>query len=205
MFAITGFYHRYFSHRTYRMGRVMQTVAAILGATAVQKGCLWWAAHHRDHHKNSDTDADPHNSHEGFWHSHVVWFLYREGEEIDYEPVHDLARFPELRWIDRYWQVFPAAMALALFAVGGYHWLVWGFFVSTVLLQNGTGCINSLMHYWGRQRFSTGDESRNHWLPTLVTLGEGWHNNHHRYKASTRNGFYWWELDPTYHGLRALS
>lgn len=205
MFAITGFYHRYFSHRTYAMGRPMQFLAALLGATATQKGALWWAAHHRQHHKASDTAADPHNSHEGFWHAHWMWFLYRESAEIEFARIPELARYPELRLLDRLWYVPPILMGLGLFAVGGWHWVVWGYFVATFLLSNGTYTINSLMHYWGRQRFYTGDESRNHWFLALLTLGEGWHNNHHRYQAATRNGFFWYELDPTYYLLKLMS
>jgi len=205
MFAITGFYHRYFSHRTYSMGRTMQFLAALLGATATQKGALWWAAHHRQHHKASDTEADPHNSHQGFWHSHWMWFLYPESAETDFDRIPELARYPELRILDRIWYVPPVLLGLGLFAVGGWHWVVWGYFVSTFLLSNGTYTINSLMHYWGRQRFYTGDESRNHWLLALLTLGEGWHNNHHRYQAATRNGFFWYEIDPTYYLLKLMS
>ena len=205
MFAITGFYHRYFSHRTYAMGRPMQFFAALLGATATQKGALWWAAHHRLHHKASDTEADPHNSHKGFWHSHWLWFLYEESAATAVDRIPELVCYPELRALDRLWYVPPLLMGLGLFAVGGWHWLVWGYFVSTFLLSNGTYTINSLMHYWGRQRFYTGDESRNHWLLALLTLGEGWHNNHHRYQASTRNGFFWYEIDPTYYLLKLMS
>ena len=205
MFAITGFYHRYFSHRTYAMGRVMQFLAALLGATATQRGALWWAAHHRQHHKASDTPDDPHNSHEGFWHAHWMWFLYCESASTEYERIPELTRFPELRLLDRLWYVPPILMGLGLFAIGGWHWVVWGYFVSTFLLSNGTYTINSLMHYWGRQRFCTGDESRNHWLLALLTLGEGWHNNHHRYQAATRNGFFWYEIDPTYYLLKLMS
>ena len=205
MFAITGFYHRYFSHRTYAMGRPMQFLAALLGATATQKGALWWAAHHRMHHKASDTEADPHNSHEGFWHAHWMWFLYRESAVTEFDRIPELACYPELRLLDRLCYLPAFLMGLGLFAVGGWHWLVWGYFVSTFLLSNGTYTINSLMHYWGRQRFYTGDESRNHWLLALLTLGEGWHNNHHRYQASTRNGFFWYEIDPTYYLLKLMS
>ena len=205
MFAITGFYHRYFSHRTYAMGRTMQFFAAFLGATATQKGALWWAAHHRQHHKTSDTAADPHNSREGFWHAHWMWFLYRESSSTDYARIPELAGYRELRLLDRFWYAPPTLMGLGLFALGGWHWVVWGYFVSTFLLSNGTYTINSLMHYWGRQRFYTGDESRNHWLLALLTLGEGWHNNHHRYQASTRNGFFWYEFDPTYYALKLMS
>lgn len=205
MFAITGFYHRYFSHRTYAMGRTMQFIAAFLGATATQKGALWWAAHHRQHHRTSDTSADPHNSREGFWHAHWMWFLYRESSSTAYDKIPELVGFRELRLLDRFWYAPPVLMGLGLFALGGWHWVVWGYFVSTFLLSNGTYTINSLMHHWGRQRFYTGDESRNHWLLALLTLGEGWHNNHHRYQASTRNGFFWYEFDPTYYVLKLMS
>ncbi|MBT3601438.1 MAG: acyl-CoA desaturase [Candidatus Latescibacteria bacterium] len=205
MFAITGFYHRYFSHRTYCMGRVMQFLAAFLGTTATQKGPLWWAAHHRIHHKKSDTEEDPHDSHKGFWHSHWMWFLYRENDETHTEMIPELMRFPELRFLDKFWYVPSVMLGVGLFFVGGWHWTVWGYFVSTFLLSNGTYTINSLMHYWGKQQYYTGDESRNHLLLALITLGEGWHNNHHRYQASTRNGFFWHEIDITYSILKVFS
>jgi len=205
MFAITGFYHRYFSHRTFKMGRVVQFIAAFIGTTATQKGPIWWASHHRTHHKTSDTEKDPHNSHEGFWHSHFLWFLYRENDRIDEHNCQDLLRFPELKLLDRFWYAPPIILGVSLFLVGGWHWSVWGYFVSTVFLSNATYTINSLTHYWGSQTFRTGDESRNNLLLALITFGEGWHNNHHRYQASTRNGFYWAEIDMTYLVLRVLS
>jgi len=205
MFAITGFYHRYFSHRTYRMGRAMQFFAAFLGATATQKGALWWAAHHRVHHKESDTVADPHNSRDGFLHSHWLWFLYEESAHTDFKAIPEFARYRELRLLDRFWYLPPLLLGIALFAAGGWHWTVWGYFVSTFLTSNATYTINSLMHYWGKQQYYTGDESRNHWLLALITLGEGWHNNHHRYQAATRNGFFWHEFDITYGILKLLS
>ena len=205
MFAITGFFHRYFSHRTFKMGRAMQFFAAFLGTTATQKGPLWWASHHRQHHKTSDTADDPHNSHEGFLHSHWLWFLYRESDAVHYDSIRDLTRFPELRFLNKYYYLPPVIYAVALYLVGGWHWTVWGYFVSTVLLSNGTYTINSLMHYYGRQNYLTGDNSRNHWIFAVITLGEGWHNNHHRYQASTRNGFYWYEFDITYYILRMLN
>ena len=204
MFAITAFYHRYFSHRTFKLGRVMQFVAALLGATASQKGALWWAAHHRKHHKHSDTPSDPHSSEEGFWHTHFLWFLYTESAETDYDVIKDLARYKELLWLERHWHLAPILLGFGLFLVGGWHFVVWGFFVPTVLVMHVTYCINSVTHIIGRQYFSTGDESRNHWFLGLLALGEGWHNNHHRYQASTRNGFYWYEFDITYYILKAM-
>jgi stearoyl-CoA desaturase (delta-9 desaturase) len=205
MFAITGFYHRYFSHRTFRLGRVIQFLAAFIGTTATQKGPIWWASHHRMHHKTSDTEEDPHNSHIGFWHSHWFWFLYKENDETDDRNVSDLLRFPELQLLDRFWYVPPTMLGVGLFVIGGWHWTVWGYFVSTFLLSNATYTINSLTHFWGKKRYDTGDESRNNGLLALITLGEGWHNNHHRYQASTRNGFFWNEIDITYAGLKLLS
>jgi len=205
MFAITGFYHRYFSHRTFKMGRVMQFLAGLLGASATQKGVLWWAAHHRRHHKESDTPEDPHSSREGFFHSHWMWFLYEENGPVEYDRIPDLVKFPELRLLNRFWLLVPISMSIGLFLWGGWHMVVWGYFVSTFLLSNATYTINSLMHYWGKQQFFTGDDSRNHWLLAALTLGEGWHNNHHRYQASTRNGFFWYEFDITYYILKLMS
>ena len=205
MFAITAFYHRYFSHRTFKMGRVMQFLAGLLGASATQKGPLWWAAHHRRHHKESDTPDDPHSSREGFFHSHWMWFLYEENGPVEYHRIPDLVKYPELRLLNSFWLLVPISMGGGLFLWGGWHMVVWGYFVSTFLLSTATYTINSLMHYWGKQQFFTGDDSRNHWLLAALTLGEGWHNNHHRYQASTRNGFFWYEFDITYYILKLTS
>src|SRR4051812_14166811 len=182
MFGVTGGYHRYFSHRTYRTSRVFQFVLAVLAQTSVQKGALWWAAHHRDHHKYSDTAKDPHSYRDyGFWYSHVGWILSRDTEETDYSRISDLARYPELRWLNN-WHVVPGvALAVGLWLVGGWPALVWGFFVSTTLLWHGTFTINSLSHIWGRRRYETTDDSKNNPVLAIVTMGEGWHNNHHYY------------------------
>jgi len=219
MFAITGFYHRYFSHRSFKTSRSAQFVFAVLGASAVQRGPIWWAAHHRHHHAHSDRPDDVHSpGQRGFLWSHVGWFLSRRHFAPDLGRVRDLLRYPELRWLDRFDILIPFAMAVGLLALGGWlehSWpglgtsggqmLVWGFFVSTVACYHGTYTINSLCHVWGRRRYATGDESRNNWLLALITLGEGWHNNHHRYPMSVRQGFYWWEVDITYYLLRLLA
>ncbi len=205
MFFVTAVYHRYFSHKSYRMGRVFQFIMAWMGATTVQKGPLWWAAHHRHHHGHSDKETDLHSPKEGFWHSHWLWFLYEETTETNYRAIPDFAKFPELRWLNRWWYLPPVTMALILLAVGGWHYVVWGFFVSTFLLSNGTYTINSLSHLLGRQRYHSGDTSRNNWYLAILTLGEGWHNNHHRYQSSARNGFFWYEYDITYYILKLLS
>ena len=205
MFGVTGGYHRYFSHRTYRTSRAFQLVLAVLAQSSIQKGALWWAAHHRDHHKYSDTPKDPHSYRDyGFWYSHVGWILSSETEETDYSRISDLARYPELRWLNK-WHVVPAlVLAVALFFVGGWHALLWGFFVSTTLLWHGTFTINSLSHIWGKRRYSTTDDSKNNPVLAIVTMGEGWHNNHHYYPRSVRQGFYWWEIDMSYYVLKSL-
>jgi stearoyl-CoA desaturase (Delta-9 desaturase) len=206
MFAVTAGYHRYFSHRAYRTSRAFQLVLAFLGGTAAQRGALWWAAHHRDHHRYSDQPEDVHSPlQRGFWWSHVGWVLSRRHHQTKLDRVRDLARYPELRWLDRYHLVPPAALALALFLWGGLPALLWGFFVSTVLLWHGTFVINSLAHVIGRTRYETGDGSRNSLVLALVTFGEGWHNNHHFYASSARQGFFWWEVDVSYYLLRGLA
>ncbi|MCH6484810.1 acyl-CoA desaturase [Pseudoxanthomonas sp. LH2527] len=219
MFAITGFYHRYFSHRTFRTSRVLQFVFALIGASSVQRGPLWWAAHHRNHHRHADTAADPHSPGvHGFWWSHAGWFLTRGGFRTDWSRIPDLARYPELRWLDRYDTVVPVLLAAALFGVGallervaphlgtsGPQLLVWGFFVSTVVLFHATVTINSLAHRFGRRRFDTRDDSRNNLWLALLTFGEGWHNNHHFFPGTARQGFRWWEIDLTWYGLRAMA
>lgn len=206
MWGITAGYHRYFSHRAYKAGRVFQFVLALSGTLAVQKGVLWWAAHHRHHHRESDQVADIHSPiQKGFWWSHVGWILCDKYAETRMDSIKDFARFPELRWLNRYFLVPPILMAVALFFLGGFSMLVWGFFVSTTLLFHGTFTINSLSHIFGKRRYKTTDTSRNNWLLALLTLGEGWHNNHHYHQNTANQGWFWWEVDVSYYSLKVLS
>ncbi len=206
MFFVTGAYHRYFSHRSYKTSRAFQFVLA-LGATMTgQKGPLWWAAHHRVHHKLSDEPGDLHSVvQQGFWWAHHGWILCRDLEETDMSRIKDFAKYPELRALDRFWMLPPVAVGTATFFLGGFHALVWAFAVAQVLAWHGTFTINSLSHYWGNRRYKTTDDSRNNPVLAVVTMGEGWHNNHHHYQVSARQGFYWWEIDCTYYILRALA
>ncbi|MCB1307874.1 MAG: acyl-CoA desaturase [Leptospiraceae bacterium] len=207
MFAVTGFYHRYFSHRGYTVNsRIVQFLMAFWGATALQQGPIWWASHHRHHHRWSDTEKDLHSPlRMGFWRSHVLWIFFIDDnpdfKNHDYSKVRDLTRYPELLWIDRHYYMGGVVLGVVLFAIGGLPWLIWGLGISTVLLWHGTFTINSLSHVFGKQRFETGDTSRNNLLLAFVTLGEGWHNNHHFYQGGAKAGFYWWEIDITYYGL----
>jgi stearoyl-CoA desaturase (delta-9 desaturase) len=206
IFGITAGYHRYFSHRTYKTSRAFQFFLALLGASSMQKGPLWWSAHHRRHHRHSDQEGDLHSpGRDGFFWAHVGWILSTDHEETEIHRVPDLAKYPELRWLDQWHAVPGVALAVGLFLWGGSSALVWGFFVSTVLCWHCTFMINSLTHMFGRRRYVTRDDSRNSFILAVLTLGEGWHNNHHYWQSSTRNGFFWWEFDPTYYVLRLLA
>ena len=219
MFAITGFYHRYFSHKTFKTSRPVQFLFALVGAASVQRGPLWWAAHHRNHHRHSDTELDVHSPvTKSFFVSHMGWFLTKAGFRTDRSVITDLMKFPELRLLDRFDVLVPIALATALFLLGGWlethrpdygtsaaQLLIWGFFVSTVVLFHATVTINSFAHRFGSRRYKTRDDSRNNWLLALITFGEGWHNNHHHFPGSARNGFFWWEYDLTFYLLKLMS
>ncbi len=217
MFSVTAFYHRYFSHRTYQTSRFFQFIFAVLGASCVQRGPIWWAARHRHHHRNSDQEDDVHSPiRHGLYWSHVGWITSKRAFGYDQKSVVDLLKYPELRFIDRFDSLVPLLEAIGLFGLGkllqaygfntsGWQMLIWGFFISTVVCAHATFTINSLTHLWGRKRYNTGDESRNSLLLALITFGEGWHNNHHYYPGSVRQGFYWWEIDLTYYVLYLMS
>jgi stearoyl-CoA desaturase (delta-9 desaturase) len=218
MFVITAFYHRYFSHRTFQTSRAAQFVFAFIGASSAQRGPLWWAAHHREHHRESDLPPDPHSPRQkGVVWSHMGWFLSDSGVRTDLTQVPDLVKYPELVWLNRHHVVPVVALAVGCFALGsllgavapwlgtnGWQMLVWGFFISTTVLHHATFTINSIAHKVGSQRYRTHDDSRNNWVLALLTFGEGWHNNHHFNPGSVRQGFYWWEIDLAYYGLLAL-
>jgi stearoyl-CoA desaturase (delta-9 desaturase) len=219
MFAVTAFYHRYFAHRTFHTSRAAQFVFAVMGNASVQRGPLWWASVHRHHHQHADDEEDLHSpGMRGFWWAHIGWMTSTRNFPTDYSRIKDMASYPELVFLNRYDLVVPIALALALLSFGsivGHVWpasgtsgvqmLVWGFFISTVVLLHATLCINSLAHTFGRRRYDTDDESRNSLLLALLTLGEGWHNNHHFCMTAARQGFFWWEIDITYYLLKGVS
>ncbi len=219
MFMITAGFHRYFSHRSFRTSRWFQFVMAFFGTTAGQKGPLWWAANHRHHHRFSDQHPDYHSPGlKGFLWSHFAWIMTPEQRQTNYKRISDFAKYPELKILNTYYYYPPVIYAVGMFGLGellrifapflgtsGFQVLVWGFFISTVLLYHGTFCVNSVCHIFGRQRFESKDESKNNWLVALFTLGEGWHNNHHRYSSSVNQGLYWWEIDVSHYILVGLS
>ena len=228
MFWITGGYHRYFAHKTYQTSRWFQFIIAFMAQTSMQKGALWWAAHHRVHHKTSDTVEDPHSMKiYGFWYSHFGWIMSPDYKVTHFNLIQDYAKYPELRWLNKNHLVPPLTLMFLLFIVGGFvndaptvmqnltigNWHLTGalscvliaFFLSTAVLYNGTFSINSIMHKIGKARYNTGDESKNSFVLALLTMGEGWHNNHHYYQVAARNGFFWWEVDFTFYILKIFS
>lgn len=219
MFFITAGYHRYFSHRTFQTSRFFQFILAFFAQTSMQKGALWWAANHRVHHKFSDTPDDPHSANiYGFWYAHIGWIVGPDYKETKYELIKDFSKFKELVFLNKYHLLPPFILLIATYFIGnmvngtgitdwgaGLSTAVTGFCFSTVILFHGTFTINSLMHLFGGRRYNTTDKSRNNFLFAVITMGEGWHNNHHYFQSSTRQGFYWWEFDPTYYILKMLS
>ncbi|MGZ8162427.1 MAG: acyl-CoA desaturase [Methylobacter sp.] len=218
MFGITAFYHRYFSHKAFKTSRFCQFLFALLGATATQRGPIWWASHHRRHHIYSDQEKDAHSPRNGFLWSHMGWFLCLKNFATRTQSVRDLLKFPELRWLDRFDITIPILYATALWGLGkwlevsfpelnttGWQMLIWGYFISSVVLIHCTLLVNSLAHVLGSRRYVTNDDSRNNGFIALLTLGEGWHNNHHHYPVSARQGFFWWEIDVTYYLLRLMA
>ena len=206
--GLTLAFHRYFAHRAFRMHRLTQFVWALIGTAAMQKGPLWWAGHHVDHHRFADRDGDPHSPKvSGIYYAHVGWFLHDSANdtlEANNPVVRDFGRYPEIAFLDRFFVLPPLVLALGLYLAGGYPWLVWGFCFPTVTLAHATFAINTVNHLFGTRRFDTIDESRNNAFTAFFAVGEGWHNNHHRYQRAARNGFYWWEFDPTWYVIRTM-
>lgn len=206
MFGVTAGYHRYFSHRSFKTSRVGQFLFAFLAMSSTQKSVLWWAALHRHHHRHSDTEEDVHSPvHRSFFYSHMGWIFDKKHDTTRHSEIPDLTKYPELMFLDRHQLVPAIVLAVACFLIDGLPGLLIGFFLSTVFLYHGTFFINSLAHVHGKQRYVTGDDSRNNWWLAVITLGEGWHNNHHAYQRSTRQGFRWYEIDITFYVLKAMS
>lgn len=202
-------YHRLLSHRSFRVPRWLERSIALLGALALQGGPIFWVAGHRLHHAyTEDEQKDPYSARRGFWWSHVLWIFYPRSQFFDYEEYQrfapDLARDPFYRWLNRYffWLQFP--LALLLYFVGGWSFVVYGIFVRAVFLWHTTWLINSVTHLWGSRAFDCRDNSRNLWWAALLTYGEGWHNNHHAYPQVARCGWRWWEIDVTWWAIALL-
>jgi stearoyl-CoA desaturase (delta-9 desaturase) len=206
MFFITAGYHRYFSHRSYKLARVPQFIMAWMCMASAQKGILWWAANHRDHHIHSDEEEDLHSPvQKGFWYSHMGWIFDPKTQGYNAKKIADFGKYPELRFLDKYHWIPTLSVAITIFALGGISALVWGYMFTLLCLYQASYCVNSLAHVYGSRRFETTDHSRNNVWLAIITLGEGWHNNHHHCKSSCRQGYKWWEIDMTFYLLTILS
>ena len=207
--GLTLAFHRYFAHRAFQMNRVARFVWTLIGTAAMQKGPLWWAGHHVNHHKFADRDGDPHSPMvSGVYYAHIGWFLHDtkyDKVEATNPVIRDFSKVPEIAWLEKWFFVPPAALALGLYFFGGMPWLVYGFCLPTMTLAHATFAINTVNHMFGSRRFETLDESRNNVFTAVFAAGEGWHNNHHRFQRAARNGFYWYEVDVTWYVIRAMA
>ena len=207
--GLTLAFHRYFAHRSFQMNRIARFVWAFIGTAAMQKGPLWWAGHHINHHRYADRDGDPHSpAISGFYYAHIGWFLHDskyDRLESGNPVVRDFSKEPEIAWLERFYWAPPLSLAVALFLVGGVPLVLWGFALPTMTLAHATFAINTVNHLWGARRFDTRDDSRNNPVTAFFAAGEGWHNNHHRYQRAARNGFYWWEFDVTWYVIRTMA
>ncbi|MDR1989155.1 MAG: acyl-CoA desaturase [Acidobacteriaceae bacterium] len=206
--GLTLSFHRYYAHRSFQMNRVARFIWTFIGVAAMQKGPLWWAGHHVNHHRFADREGDPHSPMvSGVYYAHIGWFLNdakHDRIEATNPVIRDFSKVPEIAFLDRYFFLPPLMLAVTMFAIGGWPWLVWGFCLPTMTLAHSTFAINTVNHMFGSRRFDTIDESRNNPITAIFAVGEGWHNNHHRYQRSARNGFYWWEFDPTWYAIRTM-
>lgn len=202
-------YHRLLTHRSFQVPKLLEYAIALIGSLALQGGPIFWVAGHRQHHAfTEDIDKDPYSARRGFWWSHMLWIMYPRAEFFTtatyrkYAP--DLARDPFYTWLDRYFLLLQLPLAIGLYALGGWSFVVWGVFLRIVLLWHTTWLINSATHLFGDRPFNTDDGSRNLWWAALLTFGEGWHNNHHAHPNVAKAGWQWWQVDITWWAIRAL-
>jgi stearoyl-CoA desaturase (delta-9 desaturase) len=202
-------YHRLLSHRSFQVPKWLEYAIALIGATALQGGPIFWVAGHRLHHAHTeDEEKDPYSARRGFWWSHMLWIIYPKPDFFNpnkyrkYAP--DLARDPFYMWLDKYFILLQIPLAVGLYLIGGWSFIIWGMCLKSVLLWHSTWFINSVTHMWGYRTFETNDNSRNLWWAAIVTYGEGWHNNHHAYPNVAKAGWRWWEVDVTWWAIQFL-
>jgi sn-2 palmitoyl-lipid 9-desaturase len=202
-------YHRLLSHRSFRVPRAVEYAIALLGALAIQGGPIFWVGGHRQHHAHTEhVDRDPYSAQRGFWWSHILWLFFTRPEffnaHIYRASAPDLARQPFYRWLDRYFLLLQVPLAVVLYLCGGWSFVLYGIGVRSVLLWHSTWFVNSAAHLWGYRTFAANDGARNLWWVSLLTYGEGWHNNHHTYPNVAKSGLRWWEVDTTWWAIRTL-
>lgn len=208
--SITGGYHRFYAHRTFKTNRLMEWILLFFGSMAGQGSALRWAFDHRLHHAYVDTDNDPYSIKKGFWYAHFLWILEKP-RTIDSKVVPDLMKNNLVVFQDRFYgTLFFGSNILAFLVVGWFLNDYLGAFVLAVglrlfLLHHFTWFINSLAHTWGEKPFSQEHSAVNNYVISLLTFGDGYHNYHHTYANDYRNGVYWYQFDPTKWLLWGLS
>lgn len=214
--GVTLGYHRLLAHRSFQTPRLVRYGLTVLACLALQGGPIHWVATHRLHHRTADTPNDPHTPTRGFFWSHVAWIFYRipnlhtEDELRYYAP--DLYQDAGLRLLDRYafhlYGVFVVLVFVIGTAIGGWQLgaslFIWGCVLRTVCTWHATWLVNSATHRWGYRSYPSDDNSRNNWWVSLLTFGEGWHNNHHAHPYSARMGLKWFEIDLTYLTIQVM-
>jgi len=218
LYLITGFgitvgYHRLLAHHAFKTTSIIQRILVIAGALAAQGGPLFWVSTHRIHHKSTDQVGDPHNSQLGFWWSHMGWLL-DSNADFKIQPIFipDLLEKRWLQWLDRNFLLVQFTLALLLFVItylfagiySAFAMLIWAIPLRIIAVLHSTWLTNSAAHLWGYRSFNTPDNSTNCWWVALLTLGEGWHNNHHAFPYSARHGLQRWEWDPSWYLILAL-
>jgi sn-1 stearoyl-lipid 9-desaturase len=192
-------FHRLVSHRSYQTPKWLEYFLVFCGTLSCQGGPIDWVGLHRQHHLHSDNPQDPHDSHKGFWWSHMEWMLRDcEGNKEIARFAKDIVNDPFYQFCQKYFIPIQVALGLLLFAFGGWSFVIWGIFVRLVVVFHCTWLVNSACHMFGYQSHDSGDKSTNCWWVALLTYGEGWHNNHHAYQYSARHGLRWWEVDMTW-------
>ncbi|MDJ0693167.1 fatty acid desaturase [Mastigocoleus sp. MO_188.B34] len=202
-------YHRLLSHRSFQVPKWLEYIIATLGALSLQGGPIFWVGGHRQHHAHTeDLDKDPYSAKRGFWWSHMQWILSPRPEFFDYQIYKnyapDLARQGFYRWLNRYFLFLQIPLGLLLYVLGGWSFVVYGIFVRSVLLWHSTWLVNSATHMWGYRTFNHNDNARNCWWVSVLTYGEGWHNNHHTFPHLAKSGLRWWEIDITWWAISLL-
>lgn len=209
--GITMTYHRLLTHRSFAVRpRWLEYVLTFIGMAASEGGAIGWVADHRRHHAFSDEEGDVHSPNQGFGWAHMFWWMTpditsRHTPEYLQKWAPDLYKDKIHRVMNNFPVVPPLMSAVLMYAIGGMPWLVWGFFVRTIFVLHTTWLVNSATHIWGYRSHETRDKSTNLWWVAALTYGEGWHNNHHAFQTSARHGLAWWEIDPTYMMIKALS
>jgi fatty-acid desaturase len=207
-FGISLGYHRLHTHRSFRVPQALEYLLAFFGTLTLEGGPIFWVATHRIHHSKSDQPGDPHSPRDGAWWAHVGWILLGESKHADTRAMAkfapDLAKHRFYVWLNNYHWLPMVFLGVALLAIGGIPLMLWGTCLRVVIGLHATWLVNSATHLWGSRRFATNDDSRNNWWVALMTFGEGWHNNHHAFPFSARQGLRWYQLDITWYAIWLL-